>query len=97
VERIDDDRKIICNGVYRKRVKWYELQSTGLGYGLVAGSCKHRDEHSGFKKVTHFLTSLVGNTLTRNATHSDRRTKGQELEEYYNEKVKEDILTGIKQ
>ena len=39
------------------------MQSTGLGYGLVAGSCKHRDEHSGFKKVSHFLNSLVGNTL----------------------------------
>jgi hypothetical protein len=47
------------------QMKWYEMQSTGLGYGLVAGCCKHRDEHSGFKKAPHFVTSSVSTTLPK--------------------------------
>jgi len=60
-------------------VKWYELQSTGLGYGLVAVSCKHRDESSGFKKAPHFLTSLVSTTFPKRPLISTDGQKDRDL------------------
>jgi hypothetical protein len=43
----------------RNSVAGCGLDSSGLGYGQVAGFCEHGDEHSGSEKAGNFTTRLV--------------------------------------
>jgi hypothetical protein len=49
------------------------LDSSGTGYGIVAGSCEHDNKYSSSIKVTNFLTSVeCVNFAARNLHHGVR-------------------------
>jgi hypothetical protein len=55
LENLGEDGKIILNLIFEKWDGKHGVDWSGSGWGQVAGSCVHGNEHSGLIKCGEFL------------------------------------------